>query len=295
LKGKVMSTALSYLVVEGNTVDNREAHRRTYGLMPCDAYGETMLSLSPDGSRYDVCFPADEGANLLSATGLSDYDAIILTGSALHLWQGGDAVRRQIEFAREAFRSQTPILGSCWGLQVASAAAGGDVRKNTLGREVGFARNIALNDAGRSHPLLAGRPAAFDAPAIHLDIVTTPPAGATILASNALTPMQAAEIHHEGGSFWGIQYHPEFSLHEVAVILRRLAPSLVGEGFRRTDAEAQAYCDQLDELHRDPSRRDLAWALGLDDQVLDPHTRMTELRNFIENKAKPTKSMRGRA
>lgn len=288
-------SALSYLIIEGNAVENREAHRKSYGLSPSDAYGETMLSLSPKGSRYDVCFPADEGANLPPASGLSDYDAIVLTGSALHLWQGGAEVHRQIELAREAFRSKTPILGSCWGIQVASAAAGGDVRKNALGREVGFARNIALNAIGHSHPLLAGRPAAFDAPAIHLDIVTTPPPGATILASNALAPMQAAEISYDGGSFWGVQYHPEFSLQEVAVILRRLTPSLVAEGFRQSEADALHYCDQLDALHSDPARRDIAWALGLDEEVLDPHKRMTEIRNFIEHKAKPNRSARGRA
>ena len=35
-------------------------------------------------------------------------------------------------------------------------------------------------------------------------------------------------------------------------------------------------------LHREPRRRDLAWRLGLDEQVTDATKRLTELRNFIE-------------
>ncbi len=60
------------------------------------------------------------------------------------------------------------------------------------------------------HPLLEGRPLAFDAPAIHLDAIAELPGQATVLASNEMAPVQAAEIRHEGGLFWGVQYHPDF-------------------------------------------------------------------------------------
>ncbi len=116
------------------------------------AYGDVLLALSPAGSSYDICLPADEGANLPNAAGLADYDGIALTGSALHLWNREPAVDRQVELAREAYRSGTAFFGSCWGVQVACVAAGGDVRKNPLGREIGIARNIAPTDAGRVIP-----------------------------------------------------------------------------------------------------------------------------------------------
>ena len=44
------------------------------------------------------------------------------------------------------------MFGSCWGLQVITAAAGGSVRKNPKGREIGFGRGIRLTEAGRKHP-----------------------------------------------------------------------------------------------------------------------------------------------
>lgn len=282
-------------MVDGNPAERRAAHRRDFGKTPGASYGDTLMRLAPAGSAYDVCMPADEGANLPGMAGLSDYDGIALTGSSLHLWNREPAVDRQIDLARAAFGSGTAFFGSCWGLQVASVAAGGDVRRNPLGREVGFARNIAPTAAGGAHPLLAGRPAAFDAPAIHLDIVATTPCDATVLAANAPTPVQAAEIRHAGGVFWGVQYHPEFSLTETAAILRRMAHLLVEEGFVRTSEDGEAYADELAALDADGARRDLAWRHALDAEVLDEARRLTELRNWIDQAVKPLRSARGRS
>jgi GMP synthase (glutamine-hydrolysing) len=283
-----------FLVVDGNVADRRDAHATTFGKSPGQSYGDALLECAPRGSLYDICYPADMGSNLPNAAGLADYDGIALTGSALHLWHREAAVNQQIEFAREAFRSKTAFFGSCWGLQMACVAAGGDVQKNRLGREVGFARNIAPTEFGRTHPLLAGRPAAYDAPAIHLDILTEPSSDFTLLASNRLTPMQAAEIRYDGGEFWGVQYHPEFSLTEVAVILKRLGQQMVIENFARDAADAEAYADDLIALDQDRSRHYIAWKLGLDEQVLNDELRLTEIRNWIDLQVKPKASERGR-
>jgi GMP synthase (glutamine-hydrolysing) len=287
--------SLRFLIVDGNPADRRSVHERDFGKSPGAAYGDTLLSLSPAGSSYDVCLPADPGANLPLGAALADYDGIALTGSSLHLWNREPAVERQIELAREIFRSHTPFLGSCWGIQMACVAAGGDVRRNPLGREIGFARNIAPSAAGQAHPLLSGRPAAFTAPAIHLDVITTPADDMTVLASNALTPVQAAEIRQDGGVFWGIQYHPEFSLTEAASILHRLAPLMVSEGFVGSQSEGEAYAADLVTLDNDRSRQDIAWRLGLDDEVIDDAKRLTELRNWIAHQVMPTRGVRGRS
>lgn len=288
------NTAMRFLVVEGNTREGRLQHRDMYGMTPSDSYGAVLQSLEPE-ALYDVAFPADEGANLPDGAGLESYDAVVLTGSALNAYNVEPAVTRQIELARAAYASGTPMFGSCWGIQIGALAAGGDVRANPSGREIGFARRIVATEAGRSHPLLAGRPAAWDAPAVHLDAVTTPPGDVTVLAQNALTPMQAAEIRHDGGVFWGVQYHPEFSLGELAAILRRCGGSMLKEGFFRSEADHARYVDELEQLDRQPERADLAWRHGLDAEVLDPAKRLTEIRNFLDLRVKPTRSVRGRA
>jgi GMP synthase (glutamine-hydrolysing) len=286
--------SLRLLVVEGNIRDEREAQRAAYGHAASEAYADVLRRIAP-GAICDICFPADPGANVPDASGLAGYDGVAITGSALNLYDGGPEIAAQIELARAVFASATPMFGSCWGLQVACAAAGGGVMRNPLGREIGVARNIALSEAGRAHPLLEGRPAAFDAPCTHLDIVALPPRNAVALASNALAPIQAAEIRYGQGIFWGVQYHPEFSLADVAAIIERRKSGLMREGFLEGEASVSAYVADLRALDADPDRSDLARRLGLDAQVTDALKRRVELHNFIDLLVRPEKSRRGRA
>jgi GMP synthase (glutamine-hydrolysing) len=284
--------SLHLLVIEGDTRDDRDAYRAGLGMTASEAYAQTLMQLAPD-AICQIGFPADEGAGLPGAAGLEAYDGAFITGSALNLYDGGPAITRQIDLARAVFASRTPLFGSCWGLQVATAAAGGEVLRNPKGREIGVARNIWPTEAGRAHPLLAGRRAAYDAICSHLDIVTPAP-GALVLAANAMSAVQAAEIGWEGGTFWGVQYHPEYSLREIAAIVARRAGNLTREGFFPDERSALAYVEDLRALDAAPDRRDVAWRLGLGDDVLDPIKRRAELINFLEVRVRPAKSARGR-
>ena len=285
--------ALHLLVVEGNTRADRAAYREGFGLTASESYARTLTELAPD-ARCDIVCPADEGANLPGASALGDYDGVFITGSALNLYDGGREITRQIELARAVFAAKVPFFGSCWGLQVATAAAGGEVIKNPVGREVGVARNIALTEAGRNHPLLAGRPAAFDALCTHLDIVGRLPDDATILATNAYSPVQAAEIRHDGGKFWGVQYHPEYGFGEVAAIIARRGASLAREGLVSSEQEALKYADELRSLDAPPAPGDAAWRLGIGADARSPALRRTELGNFLATWVRPETAARGR-
>lgn len=285
---------LRLLVVEGNEREAREAHALRFGRTPAQAYADVLERLAPD-ARCDICLPADDGANLPQAAGLADYDGVAWTGSSLHVYQPGAAVSRQIELARAVFSARTPYFGSCWGLQVASVAAGGSVVRNPKGREAGVARNIAPTPAGRAHPLLDGRPDAFDAPCVHFDIVEALPLEAVALAANAYAPVQAAEIRHAGGVFWGVQYHPEYGLDQMAVILERGWRSLVEGGMMQDQAAVCAYGADLRALHADPGRQDIAWRLGLQPEIRDEALRLTEIANWLAHFVRKEQSRRGRA
>jgi GMP synthase (glutamine-hydrolysing) len=289
-----MTMGLRFLVVEGNARAARLAHRAAYGQMPCESYAAVLQAIAP-GSVCDLAFPADEGANLPDPAGLESYDGVVLTGSALNVYDATPEVTRQVDLMRAVYASGTPAFGSCWGIQIGAMAAGGDVRRNPRGWEIGFARRIVPTEAGRGHAMLAGRPAAYDAPAIHLDTVTVAPAGCTVLAANAMSEIQAAEIRSDGGMLWGVQYHPEFSLRELAIILERRAGILVAEGFCEGPEDAAAYVADLMALDTEAVRRDLAWRHGLNEEVLDPVRRTGEIRRFVTERVRPTKSARNRA
>nr|WP_244530956.1 gamma-glutamyl-gamma-aminobutyrate hydrolase family protein [Pseudoxanthobacter soli] len=187
-----------------------------------------------------------------------------------------------------------PFFGSCWGLQVATVAAGGSVRPNPKGREVGFARHITLTSAGAGHPLHAGRSASFDAPAVHMDEVADRPPGMTVTATNAVSDVQAAEIRHGSGVFWGVQYHPEYDFTDVVATLERYRPILLAEGFAASEDDIDRLTGDLTALAAAPGRRDIAWRYGLGPSLTEPDVRLTELRNWIECQVRPAAGERGR-
>lgn len=212
-----------------------------------------------------------------------DYDAVFLTGSPMHVYHETLEVDRQLDFMRTVFASGVPSFGSCAGLQIAAAAAGGRVRQMAQRMEAGIARRISRTEAGRLDPLLAGRPRSWDAPAIHGDEVESLPEGATVLAYNSTTQIQAAEIRFDKGVFWGVQYHPELALREIAVALRTQADDLVEAGLAKTDRQVFSRADDIEALHKNPQDRSLHWRLGIDDQFADLQQRRRELVNFLNH------------
>jgi GMP synthase (glutamine-hydrolysing) len=285
--------ALHLLVVEGNTRADRAPYLAKFGKTASQSYAATLEALAPD-AKCEICFPADLDSVLPAGAGLEAYDAVFITGSALNVYDGGPAIDRQLELVRAIFASKTPLFGSCWGLQVACTAAGGVVVKNARGREIGVARNIRPNTAGLAHPLLAGRAGAFDALCSHIDHVQTAPPGAVLLAGNAMSEVQAMEIDFSGGTFWGVQYHPEYSLTEIASIMDRRAETLADEQMFVNEAAAKAYAADLVAVERDPGRVDLAQRLELGQDVREPSLRQIELGNFLERLARPFAARRGR-
>ncbi|NPU13256.1 type 1 glutamine amidotransferase [Bradyrhizobium sp. 83012] len=266
------------LVLEGNSLAGRRRWAEIAGLTPSESYADVLRALAPE-AVVDIATPADADARLPQP--IDAYHGIVITGSALNIYQREPEALRQIELVRTIFAQGVPMFGSCWGLQLATVAAGGEVSLNPAGREVGFARKIALTEAGRAHPMHAARSVVFDAPAIHSDIVTTLPPDGTVTACNAMSEVQAAEIRSGRGRFWGVQYHPEFSLQDVACVIRLIGQPLVDEGFFADLAELERYAADLATLHHDRARGDLLWRLGLDQDVADDALRQAEIGNWL--------------
>ena len=285
---------LHLLVAESEPPAARAKRRDSVGRSNGETFVALLARLAP-GAAIDRVTPGDTDAALPPGAALAEIDGVFLTGSPLHLYEDTPEARREIDFMRAVFAAGAPAFGSCAGLQVATVAAGGAVRPSRRGREAGFARRITPTEAGRSHPLLAGRPPAFDAPSVHADEVATLPERSTLLATNGVTKVQAAEIRCGPGVFWGCQYHPELALFEVAGALRRQADSLVEAGLVRGPADLDEHVRLIEALDAEPDRSDLAWRLGLDEQVTDARLRRTEIRNFLERLVRPTRAGRDRA
>ena len=281
-----MSADPRFLVVDGYSKAGRDELAAGGAAMAGDLYAAMLRRFAP-GAAVDIVFPADSDSGLPGGADIGAYDGIAWTGCSLTVFDEDPRVARQIEFCRAAFEAGVPSFGSCWAVQIAVVAAGGLCRANPRGREMGIARKIQLTPAGRGHPLYAGKASVFDGFISHVDEVTHLPSGAVLLASNAFTQVQAAAVSHANGTFWGLQYHPEYDLHEMARLIYCRRQKLVELGFFADVDAALAYVDKLEVLHQDPSRRDVAWALGIDDDVMGAEVRQCEVGNWISQQVLP--------
>lgn len=283
-----MAAEPCFLVVDGYRKDGRE-ELAAGGATPAGVLYRSMLERCWRGCKVDVVYPADPGVSLPTGAGLGSYHGIAWTGSSLCVYKDDDPdVRPQIELARAAFEAKVPSFGSCWAAQIGVVAAGGRCAPNPRGREMGIARKIALTPEGRAHPMYAGKASVFDAFISHEDEVTHLPPGAILLASNGFTAVQAVAITHKGGSMWAVQYHPEYDLHELARLTYCRIDKLTKLGFFDSRAAALAYVDELETLHSNPHRRDIAWKLGIDADVTNEDVRCAEVRNWIERLVIPS-------
>ncbi len=282
-----MAAAPRFLIIDGYSRAGREELAAGGASSGGELYVAMLTRLCP-GARCDVVYPADPGANLPSGAGLGDYDGVAWTGSSLTVYDDAPRVTAQIELARACFAAAVPAFGSCWAAQIAVVAAGGEVSANPRGREMGIARKIALTPEGRDHPMYEGKAGVFDAFISHVDEITRLPPGATNLASNPFTRVQAVAVSHLGGEFWGLQYHPEFDLHEMARLTFCRLDKLTGMGFFCDREAGLAYVQELEALHQDPKRKDLAWRLGVDEDVMDEDIRQLETRRWIERLVLPS-------
>ncbi len=269
------------LVIDGNEAATRARHVACGGTASGEGYAATLKRLRPEVD-CDIVRPADGEPQLPEGVGLADYAGAVITGSALNVYDRSPPVQRQIELVQAVFNAGLPSFGSCWGLQVGVTAAGGTVVRNPRGREFGIGRRITLTTAGRDHGMFQGKPDVFEAPTVHVDTVASLPMHSTPLAHNDMG-LQAAEIRlRNGATFWGVQYHPEYSLAEIAAMARRYGEVLIRDGLVKDQAELEQLATDLVALHDRPDDARLAWRFGVGSSMTDPGLRLAELRNWLE-------------
>jgi GMP synthase (glutamine-hydrolysing) len=263
-----------------------EASRKNFDLSdvghPHDLFLDFLRREAPNASS-EIVYVADPDFALPEGTTIDDFDGFIWTGSDLTVYHQDDPrVAGQIEFARALTSSGAASWGSCWGIQLAALVGGGEVAVNPRGREWGIAREIKLNEAARSSPMLTGKPAKFDAFIMHLDEVTRLPEGTVSLGGNAHSPIQAAILENGDASFWSTQYHPEYNLYEMGRLIAARAKALVREGHFPDEKSVASYASDMKALHANPDSAELRERLKVGNDIIDPQVRELELRNWLK-------------
>ena len=65
---------------------------------------------------------------------------------------------------------------------------------------------------------------------------------------------------------------------------------LIKLGFFQNSSDAAIYIQRLESLHQSPDRKDLAWQLGVDADVMNPDVRQIEVRNWIDHLVIPNRN-----
>jgi GMP synthase (glutamine-hydrolysing) len=281
-----VAAELNFVIIDGYSRESRDGLAAAGMRLAGDLYVEMLHRELPE-ARADIVFPSDPGVAMPSDATLERYDGVLWTGCDATIFVREPRVTAQIEFSQRAYELGIPQFGTCWGLQMAVVAAGGEVEANPRGREMGIARRIMLTDEGRDHPMMQGRKPVFEAFISHVDEATKLPPGAQLLAGNEFTRVQAVAVKHGLGEFWGLQYHPEYSLHEMARLIVAREQKLVEGGFFRTREDLKRHVALMEALHAEPDRHDLRWSLVVDDDVLDVEVRTTEFSNWIVRQVLP--------
>ena len=166
------------------------------------------------------------------------YELVLVLGGAASA--NDPALDGEAALLAAAARAGRTTVGICLGAQLLARGLGGHVYRGET-PEIGVSP-IALTDAGRATPLLAGLDGA---PVFqwHFDGFSLPP-GATLLASSPGYPQQAFAF---GARAFGVQFHPECDRATRLDWARRDPDELAAHGI---DAAALAGDDALDARNR---------------------------------------------
>ncbi|MFC3613728.1 type 1 glutamine amidotransferase [Lutimaribacter marinistellae] len=200
---------------------------------------------------------------------LDEAEAVIFTGSGVAWCVDDPRAEPLAQAMRTVFDRGLPVWGSCNGMQLAAHVLGGAVGASPNGNEDGVARDMRLTEAGRAHPMMAGRADGFAVPCVHRDEVQHLPDGAVLLAGNDHSPIQAFAYERDGVDFWGVQYHPESSPAQIAGWI---------DARQTRTAEMERIADAMRDASADPEN---ARRLGVDPADLTLHSRARELMNWL--------------
>jgi GMP synthase (glutamine-hydrolysing) len=274
-------SGLNFIIIDGYPKPSRDQFEEVGMTKAGELYAKLLLQHMPD-AKYDIFYSSDHGVDLPKLEELRKYNGVLWPGCNLTVYHDHDErVTKMVNLCKDAYEVGVPQFGSCWAAQIAVYAAGGEVKPNPKGREMGLARKVFLTKEGLNHPMYEGKPPVFDGFISHDDEITKLPEGGKWLASNDFTKVQAVEVKHKKGIFWAPQYHPEYDLHEVARLIIAREEKLIKQNYFSSKNDLINYVEDLEKIFNDNNNKDLRWKYGIDNDVLDDGIRQLEFVNWL--------------
>ena len=267
LAGKViLMKNLNILVVEGNTEEENLKFQKLSNQPQSFNFRNNILKYYPD-AVIDIVTPSTKNEASKFIPELNKYDGIIWGGSTLNIYEDKPEIRRQLEFAKKIFKFEKKVLAICWGLQLISTAAGGQVKKSTTGTQVGIAVDIELTDNGINHPVYKSKSQKFNTPAFNFDEVVVPPNNSIHLARNKTNKIQGLTFKAGLCDVWGLQYHPEIHYDYMVTLIKDRKEKLIRKKCFATNEEIDEHIKFIEK----------------EKESLNDDFRLLEIKNWLDN------------
>ena len=235
---------LKLLIVEGNTKEENSNFNKA-GCVPQSENFKQHVKMFEPNCEINIVEPGDDSAISKIIASLKKYDGIILTGSTLRIDDFSNEIKKHIDFVKTCFKHEKKIFAACWGLQIATTAAGGKCRVAPSGPHVGIAYDIELTNEGKKHKLFNSKPHKFTTPAFNYDEVEIPPNNAVLLASNKINKFEALHFTVGNSDIWGLQYHPEIPYDYMIKLIEKRSRGLIDKNVFKNENEISQHIDSI--------------------------------------------------
>ena len=257
---------LNILIVEGNTEEENLKFKKLSNQPQSFNFRNNILKYYPDAD-IDIVTPSTKNEASKFIPELNKYDGIIWGGSTLNIYEDKLEITRQLEFAKKIFEFKKKVLAICWGLQLISTAAGGQVKKSTTGTQVGIAVDIELTENGINHPIYKSKSKKFNTPAFNFDEVVVPPSNSIHLARNKTNKIQGLAFKAGQCDVWGLQYHPEIHYDYMITLIKDRKEKLIRKKCFLKNEEIEEHIKFIEK----------------EKKSLNDDFRLIEIKNWLEN------------
>tara|TARA_Y100001970_G_C14119857_1_gene795658 strand:- start:200 stop:1030 length:831 start_codon:yes stop_codon:yes gene_type:complete len=271
---------MNILIVDGNEKKASQKYTELGMQTQYEVYQETLESLSEKKLSISIIHPTYSNESLSLGIDLDNFHGIVWTGSVLNIYEGGPAIKNQIELAKNLLRKKNKIFGSCWGLQVLVSAAGGTVRKNPKGLEAVISKNISLNNKGIKHPMYNSKPRQFNSFCWHYDEIESLPENSNILSSNDKSSVQSLVFNQDESEVWAVQYHPEFNPKWMSGLMLQRKQLLLDEKIFSSKEKFQKMQSYLSDINKFKNLKDESL---ISNSIINKKIHTIELKNWLNH------------
>ena len=256
--------SLNILIVEGNNPEDSSVFIKAAKASCSENLKNLVQNIEPS-AEVKIINPSKDNETKEALENMDQYHGIIFTGGAMRINDMTDEIKKHINFASNCFKHGKKILAICWGLQVCSTAAGGQVAPAKNGAHIGIATDVKINDEGKKNLIYKNKKDIFTTPAFNFDEVIELPEGAELLSSDSINRVMAIYFKSGQSEIWGLQYHPDYEYWQMVNLSNARKDRLLNNNIFENEDEFEKHVNYIKE------------------QDLDFDNRTYEVRNWLNN------------